>query len=96
MARKAKNKVKYWRRATETIMIPKEYETTNDAGEVVKQVMEVPHVLKGRSLRNYRAYGGNMKPMASVLMINLISRGGYDIMDVSDEDTLIDTLAEAT
>lgn len=80
MPRKATNKTKAWRKDFEIHMMPQEVQSTNDEGEVVTSVVNTPYILKGRMLRDYRLRGGNMKPLASNLVINLMSRAGFVTM----------------
>ena len=90
MARKAKNKTKAWRKDFEIHMMPQEVQSTNEEGEIVKSIVETPYILKGRMLRDYRLQGGNMKPLASNLMINLISNAGFATM-VNDDAVASET-----
>lgn len=88
MPRKAANKTKAWRKDVEIHMMPQEVETTNEAGEVVKQTVAAPYALKGRMLRDYRRMSGvNVKPMASNLMINLLTRGGFVTIEKKGDET---------
>jgi len=81
-----KNKTKYWRRATETIMVPQDVESTNEQGEKVTTVVDMPYVLKGRNLRDYHRGGGQMRGMPSGLLINLMVNAGYVNMVTETEN----------
>lgn len=84
MPRKAANKQKAWRRDFEIHMMPQEVQSTNEEGEIVKSIVNTPYVLKGRMLRDYRLSGGRSKPLASNLLINLMSNAGFVTM-VNDD-----------
>lgn len=90
MARKAKNKTKAWRKDFEIHMMPQEVQSTNEAGEIIKSVVETPYILKGRMLRDYRIHGGNMKPLASNLFNNLMKNAGFVTM-VNDDAVVSET-----
>jgi hypothetical protein len=76
MAHKAKNKMKYWRRAVEVEMMPQEVEVKGEDGEIKKQIVQVPYILSGRQLRDSKVMYQS-KPLPSNLMFNLMVNGGY-------------------
>lgn len=97
MPRKAANKTKAWRREKEIHMMPQEIDTVNEAGETVKSVQMVPYILKGRMLRDYRRMGRSTAPMASNLLINLMSSAGFvtmvnDVVASEANETTVETV----
>jgi len=87
MARKAKNKMKAWRRETEIVMVPRQVKGS-DGTQTVEYFQ---HVLKGRELRDYRRMGMNSKPMASDLLINLMMK---NYLITPEEDVIINNEAD--
>lgn len=89
-----KNKTKYWRRGSETVMFPQEVETVNEAGETVKSVVDMPFVLTGRNLKAYRQGGNNMRPLASTFLINLINK--LNPVTIKADGANVPTMIEST
>jgi len=81
-----KNKTKYWRRASETFMNPQEITSKDAEGNDVTEVVDVPFELTGRNLKMYHQQGGNMKPLASTLLINLINNAGFVTIENDESD----------
>jgi len=87
MARKAKNKMKAWRREMEFVMVPRQVSGTDGA----QTVEYVGQVIKGKELRDYRRMGMNSKPMPSDLLTNLMLT---NYLILADEDVSINNMAD--
>lgn len=85
MPRSAKNKTKAWRREQEIHMITEYVDFKNEAGEDVKTPVQVPYILKGRMLRDYRMRAEKAPAMPSGLLVNLMFQGGYVNIVSKDE-----------
>lgn len=83
-----KNKTKYWRRPTSSLVLMQQQEVQtsdlNEAGEPIMKTVQTPVYIKGRNLKNFNAQGQKSKGMASNMLINLIN-SNYPVTIESDD-----------